>query len=737
MKAIALFGLALSLAAGQPDHAARVRQLLRTMTLEEKVGQMTQVTLEAVLQSPSATGVRELDPARLEDALVKHHVGSILNVGPEGALTVDQWHGILTQIQDAALKRTRARIPVIYGIDAIHGATYTRGATLFPQAIAMAATWNPALVKRGGEITAAEVRASGIAWNFNPVLDIGRQPLWPRFWETLGEDTWLASALGRSYIEGLQGQAIGAPDKVAACLKHYVGYSYPLNGKDRTPAWITERALREWFLPTFEAGVAAGAPTVMVNSGEIDGIPGHANKHLLTEVLKGEMKFKGFVVSDWEDIKRLHTRDRVARTPKEAVVMAVNAGVDMSMVPFDFSFYDLLLQAVKEGLVSRARIDDAVQRILKVKLDLGLFEKPYPDPAMKARFGRPEYAEANLRASREAITLLKNERAALPLPKGSKLLVAGPTANLRSVLNGGWSLTWQGDAEELYPKDKPTVLEALKATYGEANVAYVPGATFDQVLDVNAAMEAAKGVDAIVLCLGEKTYCETPGNIDDLSLDPAQVHLAMALAKAGKPLILVLLEGRPRTLNPIVGSAAGIVLGYLPGLEGGRAIADVLSGAVNPSGRLPFTYPRFPNAITPYDHKPLEVFDVNTFNPQWPFGFGLSYTTFAYSDLSVDRSILGRKDRLSVSVKVTNSGRREGMETVQLYVQDEYGQVSRPVRMLKGFQKVVLAPGESKVVHFTLGARDLSFIGRANTRIVEPGTYKLWVGDLKGAFELK
>ncbi len=716
-----------------------VKDLVNRMSLEEKVGQMTQITMSLVSANGSGDDApHAIDQTELERAILTYHVGSILNEGGDG-YSLDHWHEVLTNIQDVATQKTRLKIPVLYGVDAIHGATYTNGATLFPQAISTAASWNVDIAQIEGKITALEVRATGIPWNFYPVLDVGRQPLWPRFWETFGEDPFLAAEFGKKYIEGLQGNDYGAPDKVASCMKHYVGYSFPLNGLDRTPAYMSERTLREFFLPPFEAAIKAGSPTVMVNSAEIDGIPGHANYHLLTEVLKGELQFKGFVVSDCKDIKRLYTRDRVAASPKEAVALAVNAGVDMSMVPNDFSFCDLLLQCVKEGLVPMARIDDAVTRILQVKAQMGLFEKgrAYPDPSMKALVATKEHTAANLAAAQESIILLKNDRNVLPLAKNSKVLVTGPTAAMLSVLNGGWTITWQGNNDALYPKDKLTVLEAIKAKIGADQVTFLPGTTFNTQLDVAAAVEAAKKADAIIVCLGEKAYCETPGNITDLTLEPAQLMLAQELIKTGKPVIVVLLEGRPRVIRPIVTGSAAIILGFLPGMEGGQAISDVLFGDVNPSAKLPCSYPRTPNGFVTYDHKPLEEKEENSYDPQFPFGFGLSYTTFGYSDLRVGKEVVADGEEQTVSVKVQNTGRVAGKEVVQLYLQDEYGSVSRPVRQLKGFHKVALAPGEEKEVSFTLTPNDLSFIGLENKRIIEPGTFKVMIDRLKKGFTLK
>ncbi|MBI5472318.1 MAG: glycoside hydrolase family 3 C-terminal domain-containing protein [Ignavibacteriae bacterium] len=715
----------------------KVKSLLAQMTLEEKVGQMTQVTIDVV--SAGSDGRQEphaLDMKKLEHAIIDRHLGSLINVGPQ-AYTLEHWYEVITAIQDVATQKTRLKIPILYGIDAIHGVNYTHGGTLFPQAIALASTWNIDLAKREGEITACEMRASGIPWNFYPVLDIGRQPLWARFWETYGEDVFLATAMGRMYIEGHQGADISAPTKGATCLKHYVGYSFPLNGKDRTPAWMSERTLREYFLPMFEAAVAAGAPTVMVNSSEIDGIPGHANYHLLTEVLKGEMKFNGFVVSDWEDIRRLYTRDRVATSPKDAVRMAVMAGIDMSMVPLDFSFYDLLLECVKDGVVPMSRINDAVSRILTVKYQLGIFENPYPDKTLKAQFAGKEFAQANLDAARECITMTKNDKGLLPLAKTMKVLVTGPTATSLSAMNSGWTITWQGDREDLYPKDKPTVLQAIQKEIGPANVTYVPGTTLSVPIDIPAAVEAAKKADVAVVCLGEGAYCETPGNINDLTLNKAQLDLASAIARTGKPVVVVMLEGRPRVINSIVGDASAILVAMLPGMEGGRALADVLFGDANPSGKLAFTYPRHPSGFTTYDYKPLEFADINSYDPQWAFGFGLSYTTFAYSDLSVSKKSITNDDSVGVSVKVKNTGKVAGKEVVQLYLCDMYGSVSRPNKQIKGFAKVMLQPGEERQVDFVLRQHDLSFIGVANKRIVEPGSFKIMIDKLSTEFVLE
>lgn len=715
------------------DIEKRVKELLSQMTLEEKIGQMTQVTLQTVSKKQGTKDQHhELDDSKLEEAILKYHVGSILNVY-DVAHESEYWHEVITKIQNIAQK-TRLKIPVIYGIDAIHGATYTKGATLFPQALAVASTWNKDIAKTIGEITSAETRASGIPWNFYPVMDIGRQPLWPRLWETFGEDVFLASELGANYIKGAQGDDISKQNKLATCLKHYVGYSFPLNGLDRTPAWISERMMREYFLPTFEAGILAGSPTIMVNSAEVDGIPGHANHHLLTEVLRDELKFKGFVVSDWEDIKRLHTRDRVASSPKEAVRMAVMAGVDMSMVPNDFSFYELLLDLVKEGQVPMKRIDEAVSRILRVKFQLGLFENPFPEKELITNIGTEQHTIANLKASQESIILAKNDDDLLPLKKDKTVFVTGPAANMLSPLNGGWTITWQGNEESLYPAEKKTILEAIKSKVGESNVKYMEGCSFDADINSNDAYMEAVNSEVIILCLGEPAYCETPGNIYDLTLPKAQIDYAKKLLNTGKPVILVMVEGRPRVITEIANEVNSILIAFLPGMEGGNAIADVIYGDVNPSGKLPITYPKSPNGITLYDYKPLEYFDGNKYDPLFPFGYGLSYTKFRYDNLKLSSDKIKINDKLVVSVDVENVGNLKGKEVVQLYLTDLYGSVSRPNKQLKGFEKIELNPGERKTVSFTIDKSHLSFIGIDNKRIVEPGEFVITIGELKKNF---
>jgi len=734
------------------DNTQRIEDLLKRMTLEEKVGQMTQLAIGMIANGRDQE--IQIDPAKLEKAISKYGVGSILNVSDQ-ALTVERWHEIINQIQ-AAANKTRLRIPVIYGIDSIHGANYVQGATLFPQEIGMAATFNPELMKRAAEITAMETRAAAIPWSFSPVLDLGRNPLWPRFWETFGEDPYLAKVMGVAFVRGLEGTDVASQDRVASSLKHYMGYSFPLTGRDRTPAWIPENYLREYFLPTFDSAVKAGARTIMINSGEINGVPGHVNHHILTTILRNELGFKGFVVSDWEDIKKLVTTWRIAATEKEATRMAVMAGIDMSMVPLDYSFADHLIALAKEGAVPQSRIDEAVRRILRVKFELGLFEKPVSDHALKAKFALPESRQVSLEAARESLTLLKNTDNILPLSKTAKVLVTGPTADSLISLNNGWTYVWQGSEESLYPKDRHTIRRAIEAKIGAGNVTYVQGTKItrppntpsnstptdlEQEVDIPAAVRAAQNVDVVVLALGEGSYCETPGNITDLTLGAPQLKLAEAIIATGKPVVLVLVEGRPRVINRIADGVKGVLMAYNPSNEGGTAIADVLFGDVNPSGKLPFTYPRTPNGLINYDHKPFETentaFGNMAFRPQFAFGEGLSYTTFAYSDLRLSKPTISGNEELTVNVTVTNTGKRAGKEAVLVYVGDLVASISPPIKRLRRFAKVSLEPGQKRTLTFKLRRDDLSFIGADNKPVAEPGEFDVMVGGLTQRFTLK
>lgn len=733
----------------QRSHAQQIEALLKRMTVEEKVGQMTQLTLEMIVSGHDQTV--QIDPDKLQKAIGRYGVGSILNCYNQ-ALTPEKWQDIITQIQTAA-KKTRLGIPVVYGIDSVHGANYVQGATLFPQQTGMAATWNPELMKRGAEISAMETRAVGIPWSFSPVLDIGRQPLWSRFWETFGEDPYLAKVMGAAFVRGMEGTRISSRDHVAVSLKHYIGYSLPLNGRDRSSAWIPENYLREYFLPTFDAAIRAGAHTVMVNSGDINGVPAHANRYILTGVLRDELGFKGFVVSDWADIKRLVRDWRIAADEKEATRMAVMAGVDMSMVPNDYSFPDLLVSLVKEGKVPQSRIDEAVRRILRVKFELGLFDDPMPDPALRSRIGLPESRQIALRAAQESMTLLKNNNDLLPLSKNLRVLVTGPTADSMISLNNAWTYVWQGSEPSLYPKDRHTIRWAIEAKVGASNVTYVSGTritrrpgspsnstptNIEEEVDIAAAVEAARKVDVVILCLGEGSYCETPGSITDLTLGEPQLKLAEAIEATDKPVVIVLVEGRPRIINRIVDKAGAILMAYNPSNEGGQAIADALFGDINPSGKLPFTYPRVVNGLITYDHRAFETEGTHSaIRPQFEFGHGLSYTTFDYSDLRLSKETIASSDELSVSVTLRNTGRRAGQEVAQLYVADLVASIAPAGKRLKRFAKINLEPGQSRTLTFKLRQEDLSFIGSNNRPVTEPGDFEVMIGGLKGRFTLK
>lgn len=711
-----------------------VENLLRQMTLEEKVGEMTQLTIQFVSKTEgTATREHELDPAKLEQAILQYHVGSMLNVW-DVAFTPAHWNQVIRSIQDVS-RRTRLKIPVLYGIDAVHGIHYMVGATIFPQNLALAATWNPGLVRRSNEITAYETRAAGIPWNFSPVLDLGRQPLWSRFFETFGEDVYLAQVMGSAAVRGQQGGNIGSPIRVAATGKHFLGYSMPLSGKDRSTAWIADRQLYEYFVPPFQAAVDSGLATMMINSGDINGEPVHASHRILTELLRERMGFEGVAVSDWEDIIKLNTTHHVAATQKEAVRMAVMAGIDMSMVPMNLDFPRYLLELVREGSIPESRIDLSVRRILRLKYDLGLFQNPYPDASLQRNIGSAASHAVSRQAADEAVTLLKND-GVLPLARGARVLVTGPAATSLPVMHGSWTYTWQGMNTAMYPSTVKSPLQAVQALAGESNVTYVPGTDIDREIDVPAAVAAARNVDVVLLFLGENPSTEGPGDIEDLTLAAPQRRLAEALQATGKPVVLVLFENRPRIVREIEPGMRAVVLGYETGPHGGEAVAGVLWGEVNPSGRLPFTYPRYTGSIVHYDNRYSERVGMGDgmVQPQWEFGFGLSYTTFAYSALRVDRSTVGPNGVVTASVQVQNTGRRTGQEVVQLYVRDLYASIAPPNRRLRGFQKVTLQPGETKTVTFPIRVQDLAFIGLDDKPVVEPGDFEVVIGGQTARF---
>ncbi len=722
----------------------KVEDLLKQMTLEEKVGQMTQVTLAVIAKGAWANEDGSLDAALLKKAVVDYKVGSLLNTTAH-ALSVETWRKMMTQIQDET-KNTRLKIPIIYGLDAIHGQTYTLNSTLFPQNIAMAATRNPALVAAAAKVTAKELRASGVRWNFAPVLDIGRQPLWSRFPETYGEDVFIVKTMGAAGITAYEEDGLKSTTAVASCMKHYIGYSASRTGKDRTPIYLPEIELREYYLPQFREAVKAGASTIMINSSEINGVPVHASKYLLTDVLRTELGFQGMIVTDWEDIKRLHTWHHVAATPREAVVMAVNAGVDMSMVPSDFSFYDLLIEAVKKGEVKMTRIDDAVKRILTLKMKTGLFDNPYPESAALENFGKQEYQTLALDAAREAMTLLKNQNNILPLSKNTKVLVAGPSAQSISALNGCWSYTWQGKEDQWYPTDSKTIYQAIKDKVGAANIITTSGKGFDNSMnyDIAALTNAAANADVIILCIGENAYAESPGNTPDLALDKNQVDLVNAAYLTGKPVILVLTEGRPKLITNIEPPAKGILMAYWSGKKTGEAIADVLFGDYNPDGILPFSYPRSMGEMVLYDRKPSEdvreVFndDIHTgYNPLYPFGHGLSYTTFEYCDIQLSSTELKGDEKLTVSLTVKNTGGWPGKHAVELYTHDVYASITPSMKRLRAFKKIYLKAGDMQTVTFTINKNDLAFVNAQLKTVTEPGEFEVIIGKNKVKFNYK
>jgi beta-glucosidase len=722
-----------------PSIEAKVDRLLKQMTLEEKVGQMAQVSIESL--GGSKNGVFSFSD-KMTEAVVNYKVGSVLNT--PGLQSVQDWNRMIAEIQ-AQAQKTRLKIPVLYGLDNVHGVNYVNGTTLFPQEIGQAATWNRQLIYDGAVITAYESRAAGVPWTFSPVLDLGTNPQWPRIWEGYGEDPYLISEMGVQFVKGIQ-DPLGSKEKLAVSLKHYMAYSDPKSGKDRTDAWIPEHYLREYHLPPFAAAVKAGARNVMVNSALINGIPTHINKDILTDILKNELGFTGFIVTDWQDIENIYRRDRITKNMKEAIMLSINAGIDMSMIPYDYKgFTRDLIALVKEGKVSQARIDDAVRRILRVKYELDLFTTPVTYVKDYPKFGSPEFQKAAYNTAAESITLLKNSNNILPLRKGSKLLVAGPNANSMRTLNGGWSYTWQGERTDEYAGNYNTILEAVQKEFGVGNVQYTEGVVYkmkgqyyeDSVTSIDSAVQAAMNADYILLCLGENSYTETPGNLNELGLSNNQVQLAEALYKTGKPVVLILNEGRPRIINKIEGGAAAILDIYLPSNFGGDALADILSGDVNPSGKLPVTYPRYSNDLAGYIHKPSEGADNpqgGTTNPQYPFGFGLSYTSFTYSNLSLNKTSYKPDETATVTVTVTNTGSREGKETIQVFISDLIASFTPDVKRLRGFEKIALAPGVSKTVSIKIPIKDLAFVNPQNKKLVEEGEFRLQVANLSTNF---
>ena len=745
---------AIALAVGQtapaipsdPVIEANIQQWLKKMTLEEKIGQMCEITIDVVTDFEKSRDGFTLSEAMLDTVIGKYKVGSLLNVPLSVAQKKEVWAKAIRQIQEKSMKEIG--IPCIYGVDEIHGTTYTLDGTLFPQGVNMGATFNRALVRRGAEISAYETKASCVPWTYAPVVDLGRDPRWPRMWENYGEDAYLNTVMGVEAVLGFQGSDpnhIGRYN-VAACVKHYMGYGVPVSGKDRTPSAIPRSELREKHFAPYLAAIRAGALSVMVNSAVDNGMPFHANKELLTDWLKRDLNWDGLIVTDWADINNLCTRDHIAATKKEAIKIAINAGIDMSMVPYETSFCTYLKELVEEGEVPMSRIDDAVARVLRLKYRLGLFDNPYWDIAEYDKFGSPEHAAEALRAAEESEVLLKNDGNLLPLKQGTKILLAGPNANSMRCLNGGWSYSWQGHRADEFAGAYNTIYEALCNKFGKDNITYEPGVTYapykndnwweENPVEIEKAVAAAANADVIIACIGENSYCETPGNLNDLTLSANQRNLVKALAATGKPVILVLNEGRPRIINDIEPLAKAVVHVMLPGNYGGDALANLLAGDVNFSGKLPYTYPKYINSLATYDYKPCENvgqmagnynYDA-VMNVQWPFGFGLSYTSYAYSNLKVDKSSFAPGDVITVSVDVTNTGSVEGKESVLLYSSDLVASSTPDIKRLRGFDKISLKPGETKTVTLKLAADDLAFVGYDGLWRLEKGDFVLACG---------
>ena len=720
--------------------SVNIDSIISLMSIEEKAGQMTQIDLGVIAEGNicELKNPQTINLGKLEEAITKYHIGSILNVGcGSGTISRENWQNILTTIHSKNKKNSRLQIPIIYGIDAIHGANYTMGSTLFPQQIAQAGSWNPGLVQKGYEITAYETRATGIPWNFSPVLDLGRQPLWSRFFETFGEDVCLAKSMTRSAINGLQGSSINSPYRVAACMKHFLGYSMPLSGKDRTPAWISDRELREYFLPTFQEAIALDAKTVMINSGEINGTPVHVNYDILTKLLREELGFKGVAVTDWEDIYKLVTIHHVAENKKDAVKMAIMAGIDMSMTPNDYDFTILLAELIKEGSIPMERIDLSVRRILQLKYDLGLFNETQYDSKKYPLFGSTQHADVSYQLASECITLLKNYNHTLPLKtEKEKVLICGPSANSLNLLNGAWTHTWQGIESKYNTANKTTILESLKKHFQDKeSLNYVLGSNLDSITDINKCIEQAKSVDKIIICLGELPCTEVPGNINSLELSKSQKELVIRLKELGKPIVLICCFNRPRILKDIANLADAIIYAYLPGDEGGRAIADCLVGKINPSGKLPFTYPADVNNFVHYDHKGSEDVDIdfsmNAYKPQFDFGYGLSYSEFQYGDMMISDSKLTDNDSIVLNITIKNNSAVFGKEVVQLYYHDKVASITPSVKKLMAFKKISLDGFKEETVTFVISKNDLSFINKDLRRVTENGAFDLIINNQK------
>lgn len=709
-----------------------VNDLTARMTTKQKVGQMTQLAIDMLYEGEpfKLSNPPKFDEVKIRKAFQEYNIGSILNYPSSKALTPQEWYEVMQRLQKEALS-TGAKIPLLYGIDAIHGPNYVAGGTLYPQPLGIAATFNRQLATSCASMTAYELKAASIPWNFSPAMDVGRNPIWPRTWESFGEDVLLNREMGAAMVRGYQGNDIADDYRVAACLKHFTGYGSPLSGRDRTPAYLPERQLREYYLPQFQNAINEGAITIMINSGEINGIPVHTHKWLLTDVLRGEMGFEGLLVSDWKDLLKLVENHRVAPNMKEATYQAVMAGMDMAMVPVSYDFSDNLLALIDEGRIPMSRIDESVRRILATKVAMGLFKKNIWNPSAYPKFGGQEFAAVAKTAAEEAVVLLRNNEGSLPI-RNKKILVTGPAANTQRALNGGRTYDWQGREADDFLGKSNTILEAMQAEF-DGQIIYVPGATFKADDGINRALKAAEVVDHIVVCLGEDSYTEYEGDINDLEMPKAQKELVHRLSLTGKPITLVLAEGRPLVISSIERHATSIVYAPYPGPQGGDAIAGILSGRINPSGRLPLTYPRHTNDIVPYDHKftegPVHADPSSKFNPLFEFGYGLSYTSWGYSNLRLSSNTMTENDVIKVSVDVTNTGKRQGKHSVLLFTRDHVASITPSVRRLRAFDKITLSPGQTQTVIFELSASDLAFIGRDNRSITEPGLFKIVIGD--------
>lgn len=727
-----------------PKIEAQVEQTLKKLTLEEKIGQMMELVTD-LFGANDKNGVFYIDEHKTDSILSRYKIGSILNAPNTCAPTAKQWEKYIAQIQKISMKRIG--IPCVFGLDQNHGSTYTQDGTLFPQNINVAATFNRDIARRSAEATAYETRAVSVPWTYSPTVDLGRDARWPRIWENFGEDCYLNSEMGKAMVYGFQGEDPNNIDQyhIATSMKHFMGYGVPWTGKDRTPAYISPADLREKHFAPFLAGLKAGALTVMVNSASVNGMPMHANKDILTGWLKEETGWDGVLITDWADINNLYTREMVAKDKKDALRIAINAGIDMIMEPYSCDACGYLVELVKEGKIPMSRIDDACRRVLRMKYRLDLFKNPTQKLKNYPKFGGKEFAKLALEGATESMVLLKNEGNILPLQHGKKILLTGPNANQMRCLNGGWSYTWQGHRTDEFAGKYNTIYEAFCNEYGKENVILNQGVTYNEKgkyweenePQIQGAVDAAKKVDVIVACIGENSYTETPGNLTDLWLSENQRNLVKALAQTGKPVILVLNEGRPRLIADIEPLAQGIIDILIPGNMGGDALANLVSGKSNFSGKMPYTYPKEINSLANYDFKKSEevgtmegAYDYNAkITQQWGFGYGLSYTSYKYSNLKVSQSDFRHGDIIKVSVDVKNTGKVAGKESVLLFSSDLIASMVPDGRRLRAFDKVELQPGETKTVTFELKADDLAFVGWDGKWRLEEGNFKLMIAD--------